>query len=120
MAHYKRGKCRYCGRNRRSSETFYRKRHGLRPIKIPDRGRGHRYSTPEWHAAWDAWRAMMDLAWPDEFNMMSNWPRSWDIVHHTRPRRAREKRLTKAIVAGKLDPDNVAWPLSKKPHIYYW
>lgn len=113
MAHYKRGKCRYHGKGRTYSETFYRKRHGLRPVVVPE--------GPKSHAEWRIWWGQNSKRfWPDEFNMLANWPRAWDILHHTRPRRARDKRTTRGIRDGRIDPDEAIWSLEKKPHIYYW
>jgi len=51
---------------------------------------------------------------------LSNWPRWWDIIHHTKPRRRAESKALRAVFREQVDPDNVAWPLDKKPHIYYW
>jgi hypothetical protein len=113
MANFKRHKCRYLGKNRHSSETFYRKRLGLRPYTLPDYPA---WGTPEYYARLHA----RDTLWPPQFRRMGNWPRSWDILHHSRPRRAKEKAFARAIVKGAKDPDNVCWPLAKKPHIYYW
>ena len=48
-------------------------------------------------------------------------PRWWDIIHHTRRRRAAEHTIERKIIAGLVDPDGVAWPLgNSKPHEYYW
>jgi hypothetical protein len=54
------------------------------------------------------------------FGVAGKLPAAWDIVMHTRPRRAAEKRLEKRILADAIDPDDTAWPLSKKPHTYFW
>lgn len=51
---------------------------------------------------------------------LNNWPRWWDKIFHTRPHRRRTRVLENAVLQEKLDPDNVAWPLYKKPHSYYW
>ena len=48
------------------------------------------------------------------------WPNYWDILWHRRPHRRATKRIEHAILSGKLDPDNAAWPVSKRPHQYYW
>lgn len=122
MAHYKRGKCRYNGKCRHASLTFYRKRWGLKPIIVPrfERPPGSKRWEKVWKEAWLSHRDMVRRAWPDEFSMMSNYPRSWDIQFHTRPRRAKEKLVERKIVTGKIDPDEAIFPLSKKPHIYYW
>ena len=49
-----------------------------------------------------------------------NWPRWWDVVFHTRPRRRRDKELTRAVKAGLIDADNTVWSVDKKPQVYYW
>lgn len=103
MANYKRKRCRYNGRTSTYSNTGYRVRCGLKPVKIPLR--------------W--WKDNVDY-WPSEFNRMGNTPSSWNICYHTRPRRAAEKRLAYAIRVGRVDPEEALWPVSKKPHIYYW
>lgn len=113
MAHYKRRKCRYLGRNRRPSETFYRKRLGLRPVRIPE--------GPAGYAAWRVWfDKHRRIFWPAHVNSMNNWPRSWDIVMHTKPRRAQERQALQAVKRGIVDPDDATWPLWRKPHSYYW
>lgn len=48
-----------------------------------------------------------------------NWPAAWDILYHRRPHRRATKRLEIAVMHG-ADPDNLAWPVAKKPHVYYW
>jgi len=49
----------------------------------------------------------------------SGYPHWHDILFHTRPRRMAEKRCLNALRQG-VDPEDLAWPLSKKPHEYYW
>jgi len=52
---------------------------------------------------------------------LRHWPRWWDIVFHTRPRRIETHRLEHKILSGHLDPDDAAWPLGNhRPHVYYW
>jgi len=46
-------------------------------------------------------------------------PSSHNILFHTRPQRREERRLEIEILKG-ADPDNIPWPLDKKPHSYYW
>lgn len=46
-------------------------------------------------------------------------PASHHIVFHHRPKRREVKRLEKLVVKG-ADPDDIPWPLAKKPHVYYW
>lgn len=50
---------------------------------------------------------------------LSNHPRFWDNIHHTRPRRAEERLKLRAVLAGG-DPDATVWPDGRKPHIYFW
>lgn len=116
MAHYKRGRCRYKGPTRRSSVTFYRKRHNLQPIKLPD----WRDAPPRWDVEYLRYHSARSRLWPDEFNMMSNWPRWHDILFHNRPRRRDERRLARLIQFDRLDAEATVWPAEKKPHSYYW
>ncbi len=47
-------------------------------------------------------------------------PRWWDIIFHTRRKRALTKHLERRLMQGD-DPEAIAWPVSKnKPTIYYW
>lgn len=49
------------------------------------------------------------------------YPRWWDIIRHTRRRRAEERHIAWRILAGHLDADDAAWPLGNhRPHNYYW
>ena len=50
---------------------------------------------------------------------LESYPRSWDKICHTRPGRAKARLAERDILRG-ADPDEVLWPLGKKPHIYYW
>jgi hypothetical protein len=112
MANYKRKRCRYCGRNRRDSETHKRIRCGLKPVKVD-------YENLRIiHAS--AYRDAISYIWPSQYSFLNNYPSAWDIQYHTRPRRAQEKHIARAILKGTIDPDEAIWPLSKKPHIYYW
>ena len=54
-----------------------------------------------------------------EWRWYMSTPSSWHIVVHHRPKRREVKRLEQLIVKGE-DPDNIAWPIAKKPHVYYW
>lgn len=56
---------------------------------------------------------------PPRWMLMSSWPRYWDILYHTRPRRRRTREAVVAVMQGR-DPDAILWPVEKKPHIYYW
>lgn len=108
MAHYKRKHCRYLGGTRRSSQSFVRKRWGFKPIRLPH----------------DWWNLDMpiDKLWPTQtgYWWSSGEPRWHDIVHHTRPRRARERAMAKKAVMDRIDLDGAVWPLSRKPKVYYW
>lgn len=50
---------------------------------------------------------------------LRHWPAWWDLQFHTRPRRGKIRALERRIMQGD-DPDVIVWPLSKKPHTYYW
>jgi hypothetical protein len=106
MSHYKRGKCRYQGKGRRSGETFRRGRLGLKPVRVPH---------------WTERDPEIDY-WPAGSGRCHWWayPRWHDIIYHSRRRRAAEARLEHRILTGQDDPEGVCWPLSKKPHVYYW
>lgn len=54
-----------------------------------------------------------DVSW------LSNWPRFWDKIAHTKPARVRTRQLERGIIHG-ADPDNMVWPDGRKPHIYFW
>lgn len=126
MAHFKRRKCRYrIHRAIRGSRSSWRARHGFKPVVVT-------LATPDWFsrytsAAWDAmwhprrWHGNRGkkIGGPD--SMMSSYPRVWDLHFHTRPRRVQTRRLERAVLTGRLDPDNTVWPLgNNRPHTYYW
>lgn len=126
MAHYKRKRCRLnCPNAIRGSETSWRARFGLKPVRIlPEH-------IPDWRdrkcsAEWDAmWHPRgrhgnrgKKIGGP--YSRMNSHPAWWDRLFHTRPRRAAEKRVAKAIQDGKVDGDEALWPLDKKPTLYYW
>lgn len=117
MAHYKRGKCRYQGRTRVNSETFYRKRVGLVPVKITKEHLS--LSRSEWRKLWLPPHGNSGTRISGPFSMMNGEPRWHDIIHHSRPRRAQEKRIARGIVTGRLLAEEALWPLSRRPHIYY-
>jgi hypothetical protein len=51
---------------------------------------------------------------------LTRWPKWWDVVFHTRPKRRRQRQCIIAVLQGD-DPDNIVWPLgNSKPHKYYW
>lgn len=56
----------------------------------------------------------------DEYRWLNNWPAWWDIVFHRRPHRRKADKLTRAVFLGKVEADNAAWPVHKKPHRYFW
>lgn len=56
---------------------------------------------------------------PDVRYWLCRWPAWWDIVFHTRPQRRKEKELEKKVLSG-ADPDEIVWPVDKKPHHYFW
>lgn len=83
--------------------------HKRKRARIHNRGRG-----------WDSRR--IKKAYPALWNWLwlHSWPVYWDIQHHRRPRRREEKNIAHAIVRDVIDPDCAIWPVSKKPHEYYW
>jgi hypothetical protein len=106
MANYKRGKCRYCGKTSKPSGTTKRKKFKLKPYRI--NVRDYSYIGPD-RPYWGIYGG----------------PRSWsvprwhDILEHNRKRRAAENTVRAKLRRGD-DPENLAWPLSRKPHVYYW
>jgi len=52
--------------------------------------------------------------------MMRNWPKWFDVIEHNRPRRREDAAVAKAVLCGKIDPDEALWPLSRRPRSYYW
>lgn len=46
-------------------------------------------------------------------------PSAWNIQFHVRPMRRETRVLERSILRG-ADPDSIAWPVARKPHIYYW
>jgi hypothetical protein len=50
----------------------------------------------------------------------SESPSHWDILHHSRPRRRRDRENCRKVESG-CDADTLVWDLgNRKPHIYYW
>lgn len=48
------------------------------------------------------------------------WYPAWhDILFHRRPHRRATKEVEGKLLRG-ADPDDLVWPVSKKPHVYYW
>lgn len=56
---------------------------------------------------------------PDEYWPEGHNPSWWDKLTYTRPRRAQERQLVYRLMAGD-DADGLAWPIDRKPNIYYW
>lgn len=56
---------------------------------------------------------------PFEWKWWQGTPSSHNIIFHHRPRRRKERELSRKILKG-ADSNNIAWPLAKKPHEYYW
>ena len=109
MANYKRGYCRYRRvRARRGSQASWRAKYGLKPVVI-------NYKDYEPRSKRHKWRSL----WPNHVSMMRQWPAWHDILFHSRPHRRATQRLAWEIVRG-ADPDDIAWPLRRKPHKYYW
>lgn len=67
----------------------------------------------------DKWKAKKFKSIGRYYWWMGNWPAWWDIVFHTRPHRRRAAAVTHAVLKG-ADADGANWPVSKKPHNYYW
>ena len=116
MANYKRGRCRYHGNYSKPSSASspgIRKELGLKPVVIPKNWTAGLSNPSEREPAID---------WGDRHRGRKyNWgyPRWHDIVFHTRRRRAAMRR-EEILIAKGADPDDLAWTLDKKPHIYYW
>lgn len=55
----------------------------------------------------------------DYFYWMTT-PSHWNNRYHTRPRRAKERKLIHQIKSGYSDPDGIIFPDGKKPEIYFW
>lgn len=124
MANFKRRSPR-AGASKRYSQTGWRARNNMKPIKIPEFEHEGKLTftyrirrSPEYQA-YREWRSR--VCWPASGpDPMRNRPRWHDVLHHTRPRRRRDRAMISAVFHGKIDPENAAWELSKKPHIWYW
>lgn len=55
----------------------------------------------------------------DYFHWMTT-PSEWTHQMMTKPKRAQVRALVRKIKTDNCDQDDVAWPLNRKPHIYYW
>jgi hypothetical protein len=120
MANYKRGKCRYNGKCRRSSQSFIRKRLGLKvkTLTFEEAIGDAKYPSAEYFERRLAYYQHRD--WPEWYKWHGSMPRHWNLQHHTRPRRVRERVMQDKVRTGWVDAEEAIWPLSKKPHIYYW
>lgn len=123
MAHFRRRRPRTSGGNKRKgmAEVTWRKRHNLKPYRIPEFDvpyfiEGQR--NPEWCRLWDLRR---NICYPDSApSQMSNYPKWWDIMHHTRPTRRKNQQVLHGILRAKVDPEGAFWRDGRRPHIYYW
>lgn len=107
----------------RYSGTGWRSRNNMKPIKIPEFDfKGKSYTNTRYtleYLRFLEWKHR--TLWPDSKpSPMGSWPRWHDVMHHTRPRRRRDRATASAVFHGKIDPENATWELSKKPHIFYW
>ncbi len=101
MANYKRKRARTFPRRPQRSDISFRKKHDLKPIRV------------EW---WEDDPVPRHL----RYSWLGNWPRWWDIVFHTRPKRRENRALEQKIMKG-YDPDELVWPAGNhKRHTYYW
>lgn len=121
MANYKRRKARInCTRAIRGSTTAWRAKWRLRPVRIPDDCPDYRSIEWDWmwHPRGRHGNTGRKISGP--YSQMSSWPKRWDILHHTRPKRRAGKALETKIMKG-YDADEITWPLGNhKPHTYYW
>ena len=116
MANYKRRYPRTGGKTHISTTTW-RKKQGLKPCitVIRDKFSGKRiYLDVSW-----GWR-------DNSRKYYQGYPRSHDIVHHSRPTRRKNRQVSREILMSDImdrDPlmvDDMVFPLAKKPHKYYW
>ena len=55
-----------------------------------------------------------------DHNDPNGTPAAWNIIHHTRPRRRRDKHRLRLVLGG-ANPDSIAWETgNRRPHVYYW
>lgn len=58
---------------------------------------------------------------PPGYHWASVTPSWWTRLYMNRPKRCRDARMLKRVIAGSLDADAAPWELgSHKPHNYYW
>ena len=54
----------------------------------------------------------------DIWHWYKSTPSWWNRIHHTKRRRAENKRLAKKVTRGETEQ---VWPLgNRKPHEYFW
>lgn len=115
MANFKRGRCRLHVHNAiRGSQTSWRAKNGFTPIRITNEYR-RACSVDEWMALWRRQPKRRS-----HLCMMNSSPAWFDRLFHTRPARAKTRRLVADIRKGYRDPDNTCWPDYRKPRSYYW
>ena len=51
---------------------------------------------------------------------MRNYPKWWDHLRHTIPRRQAERQTVHRTLRDPDHGENEVWPLDHKPHQYYW
>lgn len=56
---------------------------------------------------------------PDEYCPEGHNLSWWDRLVCTRPRRTQERLLVCLVMSGE-DADALAWPIDRKPNVYYW
>lgn len=115
MAHYKRKKCRHrTFRSQRWSSAATRAHKGLKPVRVTSDEyiiyTGDHFTILQ---------KQRDMIWPPKYRWMTN-PAWWDRTFHTRLHRAANKRMARKVLRDAIDPDDAAWPLRRKPHIWYW
>lgn len=86
-------------RSKPMTSNAFRKKHNLKPVRLPDYPD---YGAPVWER--QEWRHRWGNSW---FDPMVSYPAWWDRVFHSKPRRARERQVEFAILAGRIDPVNV-------------
>lgn len=118
MAHYKRGYPRTVG-GAHLSEVTHRKRLGLKPYVVPEWD-GPIGGRRDEYRAFCEWRRL--TCWPNGSGKVSSYghPKWHDVLYHNRPRRRKEAELLRAVLKGAVHHDEALWPLSRRPHCYYW
>lgn len=99
----------------RGSSASWRAKHGLKPVRV---SRGHYPTLDEWLAVWRKRNRHKSIN--GYMSPMNSYPAWWDRVFHTRPARAKNRAILRAVFLGHRDPDNTVWRDGRKPHKYYW